>query len=69
MATEVILQTYRPAYSPDALTMAVAFSLGKDQGYACWQDAIEEAERILELEGEPIPITLSETPQFAAAGD
>jgi hypothetical protein len=54
MATEVILQTYRPTYRPDALTLSVAYQLGKDGGYACWQDAIEEAERILELEGEPI---------------
>ena len=61
-------QTYAPTYRPDALTMAVAFSLGKDQGYACWQDAIEEAERILELEGEPVRCSLSEIPQFAEAG-
>ena len=53
MATELI----SPTPEVDALTMAVAFSLGKDQGYACWQDAIEEAERILELEGEPIKFT------------
>ena len=54
----MVSQAYAPTYRPDALTMAVAFSLGKDQGYACWQDAIEEAERILELEGEPILFTL-----------
>jgi hypothetical protein len=64
----MVAQVSAPTYRPDALTMAVAFSLGKDEGYACWQDAIEEAERILELEGEPILFALSETPQFAAAG-
>ena len=64
----MVSQAYAPTYRPDALTLSVAYQLGKDGGYACWQDAIEEAERILELEGEPILFALSETPQFAAAG-
>jgi len=51
------MQTYAPPHRPDALTLSVAYQLGKDGGYACWQDAIEEAERILELEGEPIKFT------------
>ena len=59
-------QTYAATYSPDALTLSVAYQLGKDGGYACWQDAIEEAERILELEGEPIPFTLQGDAQPAS---
>ena len=64
----MVAQVYAPTYRPDALTLSVAYQLGKDGGYACWQDAIEEAERILELEGEPILFALSETQQFAEAG-
>jgi len=64
MATPTISQAYRP----DALALSVAWQLGKDGGYACWQDAIEEAERILELEGEPIQFTISEMGQFAKVG-
>jgi hypothetical protein len=43
-----------PAREPDALTLSVAWQLAKDGGYTYWQDMVEEAERILELEGEPI---------------